>query len=472
MTVIAVFVQMSSAVAQPAPSHVLSGIVVDSATGTPVAGIQVQVLGATQTAQTGPDGRFVIDRVPGGTIQLRVTHVGYEPRTVTLVMGPGAESTPIRIEIRTRVIPQPPITVIGEATRIIAVPGHSTTLTAERLRRNPGSLSDVSRAVSRIPEVTPLMDVLNLYSVRGGAPLENGFNIDGIDLPDISHLPNQGSTGGAVGLINPEFVEEVRLHSGAFDAAYGGRMSSILEVDWRNPRTDAWHGTADFSAAGARLSVDGPISTHASLMVSAHHSYLDRLLDESGLGVSPRFNDYQGKFHLRFSDRQSLAAIGLLGVDNFEVSRENAMDAGGGVYYGEWDALPHAVGVTWDAAWSDRLATRAVVSRAVTSFDYHFWDIQTSRETYLNKSTEATLTARGDLLWKISGRLSLRGGMEWKRFSSDVLNEDRSLADRYGRFVRTAVLIDRHYEDGLAAVYSSLTAQVGGGLEVGLGGRI
>ena len=66
------------------------------------------------------------------------------------------------------------------------------------------------RAMAVLPSVTPVSTLTNAMSVRGGNPIENGFFVDNIEVPDISHLSSQGSTGGPLSMINMDLVRDVR----------------------------------------------------------------------------------------------------------------------------------------------------------------------------------------------------------------------------------------------------------------------
>ena len=65
--------------------------------------------------------------------------------------------------------------------------------------------------------------------IRGRAPNENRFYLDGIEVPNINHFATQGSSGGPVGMINVNFIKEVDFYVEAFPANRGNTLSSIME---------------------------------------------------------------------------------------------------------------------------------------------------------------------------------------------------------------------------------------------------
>ena len=72
-----------------------------------------------------------------------------------------------------------------------------------------------------LPSVAKVNDTRNNLVVRGGSPLENGYYVDGMPVPNINHFPSQGASGGALGLLNVDFISDVKFHAGGFPADYG-----------------------------------------------------------------------------------------------------------------------------------------------------------------------------------------------------------------------------------------------------------
>ncbi len=93
------------------------------------------------------------------------------------------------------------------------------TIGATEIKRNPGGNRDISKVIQSLPGVSAPVSFRNDIIIRGGAPNENRFYIDGVEIPTINHFTTQGSSGGPVGLINVDFIKEVDFYSGAFPAS-------------------------------------------------------------------------------------------------------------------------------------------------------------------------------------------------------------------------------------------------------------
>lgn len=89
-----------------------------------------------------------------------------------------------------------------EATSITS----TQNLNYEEIRRMPGASEDISRVIQSMPGVAVSSDMKNDIIVRGGSPSENLFMIDNIQIPNINHFGSQGASGGAIGLVNTDFI--------------------------------------------------------------------------------------------------------------------------------------------------------------------------------------------------------------------------------------------------------------------------
>jgi hypothetical protein len=156
--------------------------------------------------------------------------------------------------------------------------------------------------------------------IRGGAPSENKFYLDGIEIPVINHFQTQGSTGGPVGLLNVNFIKSVNLSTGAFPLNYSNGLSSVLEFQQieGNKQKGKYRFTVGSSDLG--LTADGPIGKKATYIFSARQSYLQGLFSLLGLPFLPNFIDYQGKLNVDLGKRDKLAVIVVGAFDFFRLN--------------------------------------------------------------------------------------------------------------------------------------------------------
>ena len=105
--------------------------------------------------------------------------------------------------------------------------------------------------------------------VRGGGPNENGFLIDNVYIPSISHF-NQpdGRSNGPVGLINTELVETMDFYSNGFSPQYGNKLSSFGDISYREGNKESIEGNIGLGLGGAGGVLEGPITKRSSFLSS------------------------------------------------------------------------------------------------------------------------------------------------------------------------------------------------------------
>ena len=134
------------------------------------------------------------------------------------------------------------------------------TIGVSEIERNPGGNRDISKALQSLPGVAFSVAFRNDLIIRGGAPNENRFYLDGIEIPNINHFATQGSSGRPNGLINVNFIREVDFYSGAFPANRGNMLSSVLEFKMKDPRQDRIGGNFTLGSSDAGITIESPIA--------------------------------------------------------------------------------------------------------------------------------------------------------------------------------------------------------------------
>ena len=298
------------------PTGIVSGRVIDATTQQPIVGASVVVVGTKRGALAKKDGRFVISNIPAGIFSVKATLVGYAPEVKSdIVVSPGK---PITIEIRLspRVIQLDEAVVISDAFRTDGQSISSTQLlTSEEVRRAPGVQEDVVRAIALLPGVAVTQAGRNDLAIRGGAPFENLFLIDNIEVPNINHFGSQGSSGGPLSLVNIALVRDISLSTGGFGPRFGDRLSSVTNLTLREGNDQRFAGEINLSATGVGLVAEGPVGEHATYLVSVRRSYLDLIFTLAGFGFIPEYWDFSGKVTYEISQRDKLSFLTIGAID-------------------------------------------------------------------------------------------------------------------------------------------------------------
>jgi len=196
------------------------------------------------------------------------------------------------------------------------------TIGIAEIQRNPGGARDISKVIQSLPGVTTTASFRNDLIIRGGAPNENRFFLDDVEVPNINHFATQGASGGPVGLINVNFINEVDFFSGAFPANRGNALSSVFNFKQREGRSDRIGGNFMVGASDIGLTLEGPIGDKGTFLVSSRRSYLQFLFQAIGLPFLPTYNDFQAKIKFKLDEKNELTFIGLGAIDQFKLNLE------------------------------------------------------------------------------------------------------------------------------------------------------
>lgn len=304
------------AVAAPA-AGIIKGKVTNVASKQPVAFATVVVLGTQKGATTADDGSFTIDGLQPGTYQVRVSAVGFATITLADVVVTNTKPAELTIQIEETSLILQDVTITSDYFYTPPTDVNSTTsFSYEELRRAPGGFEDVVRALSILPGVANASAGRNDLVVRGGAPSENLYVLDGVKLPTINHFGSQGATGGPLSFVNLDFVKESVFSTGGFSSIYGDKLSSVLKIDLRDGRTDRIGGKATISASQFGLNLEGPLSENSNFIFSARRSYLDFIFKAAGFGFVPEYYDVLAKYDWNINKNQKLSYLFISAFDN------------------------------------------------------------------------------------------------------------------------------------------------------------
>ncbi|AXT62094.1 TonB-dependent receptor [Aquimarina sp. AD10] len=336
----------------------LSGNVTDQ-TGQPILGASVFLEDTEKGAQTDFDGNYRIENVIPGSYNLIVSYVGFETQAKfnVIVRSKGTPSYNFTLKESAEALDEVVISNANKITRPKETPLSTQTLSAVEIATYPGSNNDVVQVAQTLPGVSPSIGGFrNDLIIRGGAPNETVYYLDGMEVPNINHFSTQGSAGGPVGLINVSFIDNVTLSTSAFGAQYDNPLSGVLQFSQRTGNNRDFTGNFRVSASEAALTLEGPLfkgkteESKTTFLVSARRSYLQFLFEVIGLPFRPNYWDYQYKINHKINAYNELNFIGLGSIDDFSVEAPEDFDA---EQQAQLEQAPfinqktNAIGLTW-----------------------------------------------------------------------------------------------------------------------------
>ena len=306
---------------QAQPMHQIKGTVIDKNSRQPLEFINVMIIGLNKGSVTNAEGRFTIEQVPPGIYRLQASAIGYKSVTTSEYIL-STKNLNIPIEMEENLTELEGVTITASPFRCdVESPVSLRIIGIQEIEKSPGANRDISRIVQSYPGVafSPI-GYRNDLIVRGGAPSENRFYLDGVEIPNINHFSTQGASGGPVGILNADLIREVNFYTGAFPADKGNALSSVLDFKLRDGDMERNSLKATLGASEVSLASNGHIGKKTSYLVSVRQSYLQFLFDMLDLPFLPTFTDAQFKLKTRFNEQNELTVLGLGGIDNMRLN--------------------------------------------------------------------------------------------------------------------------------------------------------
>jgi hypothetical protein len=401
----------------------IKGQVREINTKLPLISANILVLGTDFGDATDINGNFSIKNIPSGTYQIRASIIGYRNQVKTdIIVQPGKitqvdfELTPEIIEIENVIVKE------DYFGKDILQPTSIKNFSYEEIRRSPGGFEDVVRALSVLPGVAQADAGRNDLIVRGGAPSENLYIVDVLEIPNINHFGTQGATGGPLSYINLDFVRETSFSTGGFPVLYGDKLSSVLKINLRQGRDDRLGGKATISATQFGLNLEGPvINQNSNFLFSLRRSYLDFIFKAAGFAFVPEYYDLLSKFQFNLDNINSLSFLFIGAFDNVKFFNDTPEKRFDNSRILGSDQIQYSTGLSYRRLLSNGFMN-ITLSRNFTDFN----SIQSDtllNPIFKNISREEENNFKVDVVHKFSSKTEMNFGISTKliEFDADIL---------------------------------------------------
>lgn len=283
--------------------------------GSPIELASVRIQGQPSTTLSNLNGSYSIYCTSHDTITVVYSMIGYETRKRSIYNPQDS----VRIDV---MLPSFDAS-LGEAvvTGQQIQTGTMQKITPKDLKLSPSTTGNgVEEIIATQAGVSTHNELSSQYNVRGGSFDENCVYLNGVEV----YRPMLVRSGQQEGLsiINPNMVESIGFSSGGFEARYGDRMSSVLDITYKRP--ESFEASLSASMLGGGVYV-GWGNKHVSLTTSLRYKttrYLLGSLDTNG-EYNPNFLDYQAYFSWRPNRRWSLDIIGNISDNHYNFEPED-----------------------------------------------------------------------------------------------------------------------------------------------------
>jgi len=337
LIVVSCFIVFASANAQNAS---VRGFVYDKETGEAALFTNVYLKGTTKGAITDVNGFYNISKIKPGNYTLMVSYIGYDTLSLPISLKAG-EILTRKLFLKQSNVKLEEFTVSAEHQEMLTtVKASIIKITPKQMNKLPtiGSEPDLAQYLQVLPGVIFTGDQGGQLYIRGGSPIQNKVLLDGMIVYNPFH------SIGLFSVFDADIIKNADIYTGGFNAEYGGRISSIMDITTRDGNKTRLAGKLSTNVFGSKILLEGPLKKmteeqegSSSFIVSAKTSYLEQTskvlynyIDTAGLPFN--FTDLYGKlsfnskngskanfFAYHFSDKVNYQALSNLNWNSYGV---------------------------------------------------------------------------------------------------------------------------------------------------------
>ena len=330
-----------SAIAQ---TGTVKGFVYEQSTGEPSIFTPVSIVGAPFSATTDVQGYFSITKVPPGKYTLRIVYLGFDTLAKEIEVKAGQIVTE-KLFLKKGAIEMRAVEVTREKQEAEGTSRVSVQrLTPMAIERVPaiGGQADLAQALQTMPGFVFTGDQGGQLYIRGGSPIMNKVLMDGMVLYNPFH------SIGLFSVFDNDIMRNADIYTGGFNAEYGGRVSSVMDITTRDGNKQRFAGKVAASTFAAKVLLEGPLKKAekegdggSSFLLNFKQSYLDQtskslysFVDSAGLPF--KFTDAYGKVSLNAANGSKVNLFGFRFTDGVKyrmVSDLDWINTGGGASF-------------------------------------------------------------------------------------------------------------------------------------------
>ncbi len=483
----------------------VSGKVVEKGSGESLSFATISVQNTTKGTHTNLDGFFTLFDVPTDTSTLQVSYIGYGVQHYKLskkIIG-----TKIIIELEALSTNLDEVIVSAESYKVLkANSGVSvSSISTKQLAMLPSiGEVDIFRSLQLLPGISSTNQSSAGLYVRGGTPEQNLVLLDGFTVYKVDHF------FGFFSAFNAKAVKDVKIYKGAYPAKYGGRLSSVVEMNLKTGSFEKASTSVGFNLFATNGFVEVPIHKKVAVMLAGRRSFngvinsgLYKNLRDNLLGgnefsnvnndnvtineVNPDFYfyDFNGKISYRPTDKDMITLSYYGGKDFLDESRDlraaysvSSEESEDRLFLidiqSQTDWGNNGTSIKWSRQWNSKLYSNLIVAKSSYFSQY-------------NRDASLTITIPEEDSTLISGSLktfednkvddlSVRFDAEWKPNANHTFEFGYNYVGTDIDYVNirddTVKVLERRENTDYSAVYLSDTWEIGEKLTVTPGIRL
>ncbi len=477
----------------------LKGLLMDQNSGEALPFATIRVKGTEHGATSNVDGYFTLLHVPTDTSTLVVSYIGYRRREFKLTPNHVASGQRVEIGMESAVTELESVTISDRKEHMVKLNDKisAVSISPAQLSALPSlGEKDIFRSLQLLPGVSGTNETSSGLYVRGGTPDQNLILFDGFTVYHVDHFY------GFFSAFNANAVKDIQLFKGGFEAKYGGRLSSVVDLTGKTGNSNEVSGNVGVSAISVNGSLEVPFDEgRGNIFLAGRRSYTDviqsglyndifDLYNDSNNNTTPQnapgggrggfrggggrfgqienepsfyFYDLNTKISYRPTDQDVVSFSLYNGKDNLDNSNEVnsaqlGFDTGNGPNFnnattdinswGNWGSS-----FRWGRQWNDRLYSNTIVSYSKYFTDRdRFSTTEITREDSTFAIRNGTIednnvndfTAKTDLEWLATSKHTVGLGIQYTYNDVSYLqtrNDTLTVLDRQDQGATTSAYL-------------------------------
>lgn len=396
----------------PAPLGArVQGVVREAGTRTPLEGAEIRIAPGDLEVYSSEKGEFELPSLTPGSYTLTILVPGYASKSLPLLVQ-GGEDLELDVFLFPALKDARPFAMTVETQKA----GEDVTryaLDPRAATRTPGSLGDPVRTVQNLPGVARAPYGLGTLIIRGAAPYESGYFLEGSEIPLLFHFLGLTSAVGA------DLVDAIDYLPGGFGARYGRLVGGLVELKLKEDLSGPTHGHVGVDLINSSVHVrgqagEGALGQRVNYAVAARTSYLEAVLAPIAEDIlqyplrAAHFRDAQLRLNARVTDRTRVSLTLMTSEDRFLLLNQESSNAAEGVdpeALAEYQADFGRIHLQLKTRFHLPLTHRLVVAAGPNHEYLAYGNTQVTYRPF-------TWTVRDEWEWQVNSTLFMRTGLD------------------------------------------------------------
>jgi outer membrane receptor for ferrienterochelin and colicin len=378
----------------------INGYITDSESSEQLIAANILAIKSLQGTNSNTYGFYSLT-LPKGKVQVKFSYVGYGEQVLEIDL---TKDIKLDVKLKPSVALQEVEIVATKAQRIEQSSQMSQIdVPIQQIKKIPALLGevDVLKALQLLPGVQGGTEGQSGLYVRGGGPDQNLIMLDGVPVYNVSHLL------GFFSVFNADALKNVTLYKGGFPARYGGRLSSVIDIQMKEGNAQKFHGEGSIGLISSRLTLEGPIvKDRTAFLFSARRTYIDAIMkpiiaSQSAQNNAPTdgtrktdiglyFYDINAKINHKINDKNRVYLSAYTGRDlfDFDITQTRNNTTSNVNTNTNWGNLTSAARWNWQV--SNKLFTNTTLTYSRYGFNVGNEQTQTRDTLTTTNSTNYT----------------------------------------------------------------------------------